>query len=47
MYANLYVIYLALHTLTGNKTTLKPIRCIKAISGETLVSGIVEKHPSG
>jgi len=47
MYANLYVIYLALHTLTGNKTTLKPFRCIKAISGEGQLSGILGKHPSG
>ncbi len=47
MYANLYVIYLALHTLTGNKTRLKPICCIKAIGGEALVSGILGKHPSG
>jgi|LauGreDrversion2_2_1035103.scaffolds.fasta_scaffold1572168_1 hypothetical protein len=47
MYANPYVIYLALHTLTGNETTMKPNRCIKTISEESLVSGIVEKHPSG
>ncbi|MEY3933704.1 MAG: hypothetical protein RLZZ606_303 [Actinomycetota bacterium] len=47
MYANLYVIYLALHILTGKKSTLKPICCIKAIGGEALLSGILGKHPSG
>jgi hypothetical protein len=41
MYANLSVIYLALHALTGNKARLEPIRCTKAISGEGLVSGIL------
>ena len=47
MYANLSVIYLALHTITGNKARLEPFRSILPIGGEGLVSGILVKHPSG